>query len=731
MTTSRLGLAWRLVGSLWVGALASTVASARSHPACEPSTAVRAVLDREAEVAAGCGRSEECWRKRRQVLAEALRQKPLDLFLHRAYQDLFLRSSPESAALERRALADRYRALTLDYPDDPKPVYLLGRLFSEQPLEARRYFSQALRLEGDFPWAHLALALTAPPDGVAVPAGEVASHLGAFRRLCPSRLSEVLSALSGMRGERGLEPILAAARTELRARRDDTALRLWSRLWQEEFQLASGADLEPVRRQVAADLVKIEMRPRADRVEYWHLIIEGRELAKDFDGAASARRELMRRFPCDRQSAELRLDGLEDELPEPSTTAGEEERQSWAQATYVRVRSWSEECPDESMYRSSRFNAAMQWKGLDSVQGLAEIDAMLTRLADREAPTSGGWVEAQAAEFLLERQLDPPRIFALAATLREKAEAARQERLAMKGLPEELRASFELSLSFELWRADKIELRAHLLTKAVPEAWQVLDRMTASLGPEPGTGAEAEQALRLYGVRAAERAALEAELLAYGGATMDALAMYRHGFDLRRKIGGKPTPGELAAARKLWDQLGGGDGVWRTFAAEPAQSTASGEPRSVGWKSLDKPLPELALKDLEGKIWTLADLRGKTTLINIWATWCRPCHLELPHIQELHEQFKDDPNVRVLTLNIDDSVGLVEPFLRRKDYTFPSLFGFDYFAKLSGGMISIPRNWLVSPDGTIRQEMVGFSPEKGEEWRLEVAEKLKAGLEEP
>jgi thiol-disulfide isomerase/thioredoxin len=47
------------------------------------------------------------------------------------------------------------------------------------------------------------------------------------------------------------------------------------------------------------------------------------------------------------------------------------------------------------------------------------------------------------------------------------------------------------------------------------------------------------------------------------------------------------------------------------------------------------------LSDLHGKTWTLKDLRGKVVLVNFWATWCPPCRKEMPNMEALHQEFKE------------------------------------------------------------------------------------------
>jgi thiol-disulfide isomerase/thioredoxin len=125
-------------------------------------------------------------------------------------------------------------------------------------------------------------------------------------------------------------------------------------------------------------------------------------------------------------------------------------------------------------------------------------------------------------------------------------------------------------------------------------------------------------------------------------------------------------------------------------------------------------MPEFKLSDQSGKTWTLASLKGKTTLINVWATWCGPCREELPHLQQLYEQIKSRGDVQVITLNVDENQSLVEPYLKENKYTFPSLFAKSFVDGFSGP-IPIPTTWTSDALGTIRLEALGFGGD-GSQW---------------
>jgi thiol-disulfide isomerase/thioredoxin len=130
------------------------------------------------------------------------------------------------------------------------------------------------------------------------------------------------------------------------------------------------------------------------------------------------------------------------------------------------------------------------------------------------------------------------------------------------------------------------------------------------------------------------------------------------------------------------------------------------------------------LYDPTGKLWTLASLKGKTTLINVWATWCGPCREELPHLQTLYEQIKSRGDIQVITLNVDENQTLVDPYLKENKYTFPSLFARSFVERFAG-QIPIPTTWTSDMMGTIRLEAVGFGGD-GSQWVTQTLKQMES-----
>jgi peroxiredoxin len=139
-----------------------------------------------------------------------------------------------------------------------------------------------------------------------------------------------------------------------------------------------------------------------------------------------------------------------------------------------------------------------------------------------------------------------------------------------------------------------------------------------------------------------------------------------------------------------------------------------------------KPAPDFRLKTLDGNEIKLSDLRGKTVLINLWASWCPPCRYEMPGIQAAYEKFNSKGLV-VLGINFtaQDNLQDVRDFVTELKLTFPILL--DESGDVSAGlygMRGLPTSYFIDTQGILQRIQVGaMLPEKIEEFLLEILPK--------
>ena len=80
---------------------------------------------------------------------------------------------------------------------------------------------------------------------------------------------------------------------------------------------------------------------------------------------------------------------------------------------------------------------------------------------------------------------------------------------------------------------------------------------------------------------------------------------------------------------------------------------------------------KFTLTDLQGKTWTLSELRGRIVLVNFWATRCQPCRKEMPDLEALYTQFKGEGLI-VLGIS-DEDAAKVRSFIAERQVTYPIL----------------------------------------------------------
>jgi peroxiredoxin len=122
---------------------------------------------------------------------------------------------------------------------------------------------------------------------------------------------------------------------------------------------------------------------------------------------------------------------------------------------------------------------------------------------------------------------------------------------------------------------------------------------------------------------------------------------------------------------------------------------------------LGQPAPDFVLPDLDGKMISWADTKGKVVLVNIWATWCPPCVDEMPSLQTLYQAFKEE-NFEILAISID-SAGreVVAPFMQKHKLTFPALIASQATMESIFKITGVPETFIVDKKGILVKKIIG------------------------
>lgn len=480
-------------------------------------------------------------------------------------------------------------------------------------------------------------------------------------------------------------------------------------LWDLEFKLRPPAEHAALRKEIAAatrrlrDQVDLASHPR-----YFAALTRGYRLTSDADGKAWVEAEIVRLHPRTREGMNLVTARWEKDHPRPGRQDGDDKRaafdRDWLAATTAWVKRW----PGDAWRWNSYLNALRSAK--DPPRGAVAQAGRQALAAQARHELASTTVPLAVARLYLAHRVGLPEAVRLLERLPDE-QRAWQERARSdlnappaNGPPADGRRTRNLEREAR-WQVWPLLAELEAARKQPARAQAVLARMDADLAaaaaenkdkPPPELTGRTFTRHRTAGVVEEALGRKREAVLAY----QKALAT-EWSNSLRDK------------ARKLWGESGGTEEGWKALAiVEPAKTEKAPAER---WEAASRALPRLELSDLSGRQWTSRDLVGKTLFVNMWATWCGPCKAELPQLKKLHERLAGRSDVLLLSLNVDDSVGDVEPFVREQEMAFPVLLANDYVVKMLSGF-TIPRNWVVSPVGVVQRQQTGYDPAEADRW---------------
>lgn len=153
-----------------------------------------------------------------------------------------------------------------------------------------------------------------------------------------------------------------------------------------------------------------------------------------------------------------------------------------------------------------------------------------------------------------------------------------------------------------------------------------------------------------------------------------------------------------------------------------AQTTDEGSYTKVGDVA-----PTFKFEIEKGKTVDLADYKGKLILINLFATWCPPCNIELPLVQkQIWDKHKNNEHFQFFVFGREEGWDKLMPYKAKRGFTFPILPDVDRSIFSKFAKQSIPRNILIDQNGKIIYQSIGYEEKEFNALVKLIDEKLKA-----
>lgn len=122
----------------------------------------------------------------------------------------------------------------------------------------------------------------------------------------------------------------------------------------------------------------------------------------------------------------------------------------------------------------------------------------------------------------------------------------------------------------------------------------------------------------------------------------------------------------------------------------------------------EAPMFTASTLDADPKVRTLSDYAGRVLVVNLWATWCEPCRVEMPSIERLHREFAP-AGLAVIAISIDEpGMGKeIRRYVQDLGLTFEVLHGSREQVQRAFQVTGYPETFVIGREGTIRKKVIG------------------------
>lgn len=604
---SRFVITWCVVLGFGVG----LGAQAQTTLPCEASPEVKQALQSLPEESGRMARIN--------AFRALLEQFPNDLFVHQRYQD----TAKYPTSKERDAVIAEYRALADKRPDIPLYAYLAAR--AQIGVNTKQLIPQFEKLTASVPSAYLNLVNIYQSPGFK-DLKRARENLEGFMKACPSSV-RAFSYLRSMEPSDFVRQSAERLRRLLSETNDPDSLASFSTLWALEFRAKPPAEHDALRKQVAEDLKRLRGIDAGNNRSYYSMMQEGYQLTADADSEKWAAQQIQRVAP--RSAYSTVVSQWYKANPYPKESDPPEKRKAYNEAKAKASAEWVHQWPESSYVWFIRVGALREGDQAEAADVEAAGENLLKAIAKNPdefyfmSSYGGNSTALLVADLYANKGVGLDRLPELVKQGIVEIGKTRES-------PDSdlyPRETDDSSRDYTQWYGWRTIADVWLKVKDKEQAREALNQLLGQIEkskpkPDSKDPAEADK-LRTYLSRQVDYWSRVGDLAGLQERKIDAMTFYQNALLARVSPPSGTQKDELAEkARSLWQELGGSNEGWQAwFSRKDIFGQLPGVQAGGTWKKIEKRLPEFELAELSGAKWRLADIKGKTTLITIWATW--------------------------------------------------------------------------------------------------------------
>jgi cytochrome c biogenesis protein CcmG/thiol:disulfide interchange protein DsbE len=121
---------------------------------------------------------------------------------------------------------------------------------------------------------------------------------------------------------------------------------------------------------------------------------------------------------------------------------------------------------------------------------------------------------------------------------------------------------------------------------------------------------------------------------------------------------------------------------------------------SAGAKGAMGSQPDFKLKTLDGRKLGPADFKGQVVVVDFWATWCGPCHVQARILEPIHKDYKGK-GVQFLAANVGEDEATVRGFVKDRPFPYPVLLDMESTVSGNLGVVALPTLMVIDKKGKV------------------------------